>query len=83
MSPGGALAVYFVVWWIVLFAMLPIGVRSQSEEGVVAEGSDPGAPGQPMLLKKALWTSLIAAILLVGIEWFVTTQFDAGGILAP
>lgn len=83
MSLGGGLAVYFVVWWIVLFAMLPIGVRSQVEDGVVARGSDPGAPGQPMLLKKALWTTLIAAVLFAIIEWFVRTQFNDDGIFGP
>ena len=83
MSLGGGLAVYFVVWWIVLFAMLPVGVRSQAEKGAVATGSDPGAPEQPMLLKKALWTTLIAAVLFAVIDWFVRTQFNEDGILGP
>ena len=74
MSFGGAAAIYFVVWWIVLFAILPVGVRSQIEDGMIAKGSDPGAPGRPMLLRKALWTTLVAAILLAVIEWFVRTQ---------
>jgi len=47
-----AVAVYFTMWWIVLFAILPLGVRSLHEEGDTPEGSDPGAPVAPMLLKK-------------------------------
>ena len=39
-----ALAIYFVVWWIVLFLTLPFGVRSQHEDGEGAPGTDPGAP---------------------------------------
>lgn len=54
------LAVYFVVWWIVLFAVLPWGVRSQHEAGDVVPGSDPGAPRVPRLLLKLFWTTLIS-----------------------
>ena len=44
MTVSSALAIYFIVWWVVLFAVLPFGVRSQHEEGGGAEGTDPGAP---------------------------------------
>ena len=38
-------AIYFIMWWIVLFAVLPWGVRSQTEHGEeVPPGTDPGAP---------------------------------------
>ena len=33
MTLAFALAIYFVIWWIVLFAMLPIGVRTSEEAG--------------------------------------------------
>ncbi|UTW54062.1 DUF1467 family protein [Kordiimonas sp. SCSIO 12610] len=64
--------VYVVIWWMVFFAALPIGVRSQheSEEGVV-EGTEPGAPSNPNLLKKALYTTLIAAVLTTGYYFLV------------
>lgn len=58
-----ALAIYFVTWWIVLFAVLPFGVRSQEETGEVVKGSEPGAPVAPRLALKALATTLISAIL--------------------
>jgi predicted secreted protein len=61
----GAVAVYFVVWWIFLFAVLPIGARSQAEEGSVERGSEPGAPSRPLLRQKALWTTLGASIVMV------------------
>ena len=62
-----ALAIYFTVWFIVLFAVLPWGVRSQHEEGEYAQGTDPGAPVAPKLLAKALWTTLISAIIFAGL----------------
>ncbi len=55
-----ALAIYFVVWWITLFAVLPLGVKSQEEGGSVTEGTDPGAPTAPMMWKKAAITSVVA-----------------------
>ena len=42
MSISGALALYFIIWWLTLFAILPLGVRSQHEAGEVADGTEPG-----------------------------------------
>ena len=38
------LALYFVIWWMTLFAILPIGVKSQHEAGDVVPGSEGAAP---------------------------------------
>ena len=56
-----ALAIYFVLWWVVLFAVLPWGIRSQGEAGEVAPGSDPGAPAIPKLGAKLAWTTIVSA----------------------
>jgi predicted secreted protein len=59
-----AVAIYFTIWWIVLFAILPIGVRSAHEEGEeTPAGSDPGAPVAPGLWKKAGITTIVSAVL--------------------
>jgi len=58
-----AVAVYFTVWWIVLFAVLPWGIRSQDEARDIVPGSDPGAPMLPRLAVKALWTTGISAVM--------------------
>jgi predicted secreted protein len=68
MQIGSAIAIYFVIWWLVLFAMLPIGIKSQEEAGEVVPGSEVGAPAKPMLLKKMLWTT-IASFPVLGIVW--------------
>ena len=62
-SISTALAIYFVLWWVVLFAILPFGVRSQSEQGQRAPGTDPGAPVKAHMLRKLLWTTLISALI--------------------
>ena len=58
MAISTAIAVYFLIWWIVLFAVLPWGVRAQGEEG--APGTDPGAPLVPHLRAKLIWTTVVA-----------------------
>jgi predicted secreted protein len=72
MSIGTIIAVYFVVWWIVLFAVLPWGIRTQEEEGEVVPGSAPSAPVRPMLVKKALATTLVSAVLVFA--WWVAVE---------
>ena len=64
MNFGSALAVYFIIWWVCLFAVLPFGVRNSHEAGeAVEEGNDPGAPVNPMLLRKAVHTTILATVL--------------------
>jgi predicted secreted protein len=63
MSWTTAAAIYFIIWWVVLFAVLPWGVRSQAESGHVVPGSDPGAPAIPHLLPKLAWTTAVATLV--------------------
>jgi predicted secreted protein len=58
-----AFAIYFVIWWIVLFLTLPFGVRSQHEDGGGAPGTDPGAPIAALMGRKLIWTTVISAIV--------------------
>lgn len=75
MTIASALAVYFIIWWTVLFAVLPFGIRSQQESGDVVEGTEPGAPVLPGLLKKAATTSVIAAVIFVFV-WYIWSAYD-------
>lgn len=75
MSLTAGLAVYFVIWWTVLFAVLPFGVHSQAEAGPLSDGTDPGAPQAPLLAKKALATTVIAAIIFAGV-WYLWAVLD-------
>ena len=69
MSLATSIAIYFIIWWTVLFAVLPWGVRSQQESGAVAPGTDPGAPAIPRLRRKLLWTTIVAALVFA--VWYV------------
>ena len=71
------IAIFFLIWWIVLFAVLPWGVRSQQEDAEVAPGTDPGAPAIPALWKKMIWTTVIATVVFGAFYWaFVTRAID-------
>ena len=56
-------AIYFVLWWVVLFLTLPFGVRSQHEDGGGAPGTDPGAPVATRMGRKLIWTTVLSAII--------------------
>jgi predicted secreted protein len=56
-------AIYFVLWWIVLFVTLPFGVRSQHEDGEGVPGSDPGAPVASQMGRKLIWTTVLSTVI--------------------
>jgi len=68
-----SIATYFTIWWVVLFAVLPFGVRSATEAGAtdLPSGADPGAPAAPGLGVKALWTTAIAALVFAVVDAYV------------
>ena len=73
MSIFTALAIYFVIWWIALFVVLPWGVRSQHESDEIAPGTDPGAPVLTYLGRKLVWTTIVATLVFTA--WFVIYIF--------
>lgn len=72
MSLTLGIAVYFIIWWTVLFAVLPIGVRTQDEAGEVVPGTPGSAPAKFRLLRVVLLNTLIASIVFAGV-WLVIT----------
>ena len=63
MSLTTAIAIYFILWWVTLFAVLPWGVSSQHETGDVSPGTEPGAPALPRIAAKLMWTTIVATVL--------------------
>ncbi len=62
MSLAFGIAIYLMIWFITLFAVLPFGVRTQGEEGDVVEGTPESAPVAPRLLKTALINTVVASV---------------------
>ena len=58
-----AIAIYFICWWLTLFTILPIGVRTQEEEGHVVPGTVESAPANAHIWKKLGLTTLVSALI--------------------
>ena len=75
MGITGSIIVYVLIWWIIFFSVLPIGIQANKEkfrENI--EGVDPGAPNNPKIGKKFLITTLITSIIFIVIYYLV--KFD-------
>ena len=57
------LVVFTIAWWVSFFAVLPIGVQSQWEDGSTVEGTEEAAPKHHMVGKKAIWASISAVVI--------------------
>lgn len=78
MDPVGFVVVFIITWWLGFFCVLPIGVQGQFEDnGEVIEGSEEGAPKEPMLKKKIIWASG-GAVVLTLIAHFAVVPWLAG-----
>ena len=75
MSITGSIVVYVIIWWVVFFSVLPIGIKHNSKpfENNL-EGIDPGAPKNPNIFKKFLYTTLITTVIFVGIYYIVASD---------
>ncbi|MEM6383672.1 MAG: DUF1467 family protein [Pseudomonadota bacterium] len=71
MSLGSALAIYFVVWWITLFAVLPFGVRTQEEAGDVVPGAPASAPSHLSIPRIIVRNTIVASIVFAAIYWLL------------
>ncbi|MEO0466621.1 MAG: DUF1467 family protein [Pseudomonadota bacterium] len=72
MTLTGAIVCFVIFWWLSLFVVLPIGVRGQYEDGSTVEGTESGAPQDPMIRKKAIWATWGATAITVAI--FILTR---------
>jgi predicted secreted protein len=68
-------ATYFIIWWVLLFAVLPFGVQSQHELDDIVPGSEPGAPARPRLVLKLAVTTVIAGVLWAIFDYFYVIYF--------
>ncbi len=73
MQIGSLLALYFVIWWLTLFLVLPFGVRSQHETGEVVAGSDPGAPTMVRIVRIVILNSVLSLVVL-SLFWIVYVE---------
>lgn len=71
MNLTGGVILYTVLWFLTLFVVLPFGQKSQAEAGRVVPGTPAGAPADPRMKRKLIWTTMISAALWVVIAWVI------------
>lgn len=72
MSIMSAILVYAVIWTVVIFIVLPLGVKVPENAD---EGHASSAPANPRIFEKILITSLVSAILWALACWFLTSEY--------
>lgn len=66
MNIGGFIVIFVIIWWLVFFTLLPMGVTSRWEaESDDVEGAEPGAPVDPDLKRKAIRATIITSALTI------------------
>ena len=76
MGITGSIIVYVLIWWIIFFSILPVGIKSNKEVfKETIEGSDPGAPKNPKIARKFLITTIITSIFFIMIYYVVDLGF--------
>ena len=75
MGITGSIIVYVLIWWIIFFSLLPVGIQSKKEKFIAKiEGIDPGAPNNPKIAKKFLITTIITSIIFIVIYYLVESN---------
>ncbi len=87
MSITSGIVFYMVCWAVTFLIINPLWQTSQAEKGEIVPGTPPGAPVDPMVGRKALWTTLWAScafvVLVCIIEFEVVTLEDLSWITPP
>ncbi len=63
MGPTSAIVLFFVIWFMVLFVVLPIGLRTQGDDDDVVPGTHPGSPTNFKLKRTIVIVTLISIVL--------------------
>jgi predicted secreted protein len=68
----GSIIIYVLIWWMIFFSVLPVGIQSNKEKFKDrVDGIDPGAPINPKIGKKFLITTIITSIIFIVIYYLV------------
>ena len=72
MGITGSIIVYVLIWWMIFFSVLPVGIQSNKEKFKERVGGiDPGAPNNPKIVEKFLITTVITSVIFIAIYYLV------------
>ena len=64
--------IYVIIWWIVLFTILPINIHVPKK---TIKGNAPSAPSNPLIAKKFIITSFVSFIIWIFVFFLIKKQF--------
>lgn len=77
MAITSAIVLYAVIWFMTFFIALPIRVKTQGDVGHIEPGTHAGAPQVHNLKKKAVITTLVAAVI-----WAIVVAIILSGVIS-
>jgi predicted secreted protein len=83
MSLAMGLALYFIIWWTVLFAVLPLGVRTQGDAGEIVQGTPESAPVSPRMARVAGITTVVASFVFAAVWLTIRFKLIPLDLLGP
>lgn len=76
MAITSALVLFAVIWFMTLFIVLPIRLKTQADTGKVARGTPSSAPVDPQIKKRALIVTAITVVL-----WSIVMVIILSGVI--
>ena len=73
MSITGSLVIFVIIWWVIFFSLLPLDVNREKKANI--RGSDAGAPENPRIIKKFIYSTLITSVIFIIIYILVKYEF--------
>ena len=77
MGITSAIVLFAVIWFMVMFIALPIGLRTQGDEGEIVPGTQAGAPANFNVKRKMLIVTAISAAL-----WVIIAGIIFSGVIS-
>lgn len=77
MSITSALVLFVVIWFLTFLVVIPIRLKTQGDVGEIVPGTMAGSPHEHNLKKKAIVTTIIAAIL-----WAIIAGIIVSGVIS-
>jgi predicted secreted protein len=78
-----AIAIFFIIWWVTFFAVLPFGDRSPDPEDKRVTGTEAGAPARPRLKRKVLVTTLASLVIFAAVYALLESGLTLDDIPLP
>ena len=77
MSITAILVVLAICWFMVLYVVLPLGVKSQGESGEVVPGTPASAPAGAVIKRKFIITTIVAVPI-----WGIICAIIMSGVIS-